>query len=560
MQNEKTTIDMKHKFNSLKKTVWLLSSVLVLASCESDAWKDHYQYNGGGTPVKTLAETLSGNPDAEKFVQALKNTYMFNGDKQMMLTYWEMLKESQFLTVWLPLESKVPDSIWTEALKDLTDKTKDHKKVSTQFILNHIAHFNHAVSGSTKGKIYMLSDKSYETYSDKIDAFPYLKTNIRCTNGIIHEIDGYLDYRTSIYEYLVNSPEYKNVLGDWLKKYTIEEVDAKKSVAAGINSNGEMEYVDSVMVKTSVIMKKYGLISAEDSSYYLVLADPEVWANKYEEVKPWFTYAEYLEGSDSLQEYNTQCALLTDAFFNMNIQKHPEDEIQSTLYNRYESYDDSIPYHVYKYPSQPGGLFDTKYKACSNGRVYIWDRWPFDDSRTFNRTIKLEAENAKIEGNNLFTNPRYVTKINGQNLEKMITVMEVYGNSKDWQATFSIDNNLKGKYNVKIVMAPNDTKKYKGSIMKYKFHPSVTYIEQKSTATLLDQYTGSGPKKKKTVFENDVTKLDTISIGTIDVPACNYNLDSKLRLTIECYIYSNDVQDHTEQMWIDCIMLEPVVE
>ena len=70
-------------------------------------------------------------------------------------------------------------------------------------------------------------------------------------------------------------------------------------------------------------------------------------------------------------------------------------------------------------------------------------------------------------------------------------------NSKDWQATFSIDNNLKGKYNVKIVMAPNDTKKYKGNIMKYKFHPSVTYIEQKSTATLLDQYTGSGPKKKK---------------------------------------------------------------
>ena len=66
---------MKKYFNSFKGCVLMLLGMFVLASCESETWKEHYSTNQGGSgDVKTLAEELASLPNAKKFVETLKNT------------------------------------------------------------------------------------------------------------------------------------------------------------------------------------------------------------------------------------------------------------------------------------------------------------------------------------------------------------------------------------------------------------------------------------------------------------------------------------------------------
>ena len=131
---------MKNYFKKLTRSVWVVSAILVLASCESDVWKDHYNYKSdSNAPVSSLAETIESIPGSANFVKALKTTFMFNGDKQLFISYWEFLDGDQFLTVWLP--SGISEEEWAEYTKE--NKTQEeNKKVGSQFIMNHIAHLN----------------------------------------------------------------------------------------------------------------------------------------------------------------------------------------------------------------------------------------------------------------------------------------------------------------------------------------------------------------------------------------------------------------------------------
>ena len=563
---------MKKYFKSFKGCVLTVLSLCLLASCESDTWKEHYSSKTDGTgEVKTLAAQLASIPQASKFVQVLKSTYIYDGDKQTILTYWKMLDDShsQYLTVWVPSDDAT-DVDWDEFTKDLDDETKDHKRTGTEFILNHISPYRHAVNNSTSEKIYMLSEKSFRSYPTNIGGVAYKKddlgnliTNIRCANGLIHVLaDGeYMDYRSSIYEYLVNAPEYRDVLGEWFESYTVDELDPKKSVEGGINPiTQEVEYIDSVMVKRSVLMKKYGLINEEDSTYALVLPSPTVWATMYDSVKQFFEYFETERGRDSLQKFYTQSAMLTDMFFNMNpkVQFGPNDSVVSTLFDKDKHKTNPLPYHVYYNPYSATGIFGgaTDSIQLSNGIIYKWDTWPFEDSLTYRRTIKIEAEDAKLLTEQGFTlTRRYVSTINGKRLPKSIQVMEVTADQKEWDAIYPIEDNLKGWYEFKVVIAPNSNIELPNI-----FHPVVYYSDgSANNQTLIDDQTKVGILKKKKTYENDMTKLDTISIGKAFVPACNYkSSSSRLRFQISSAINGKLANDHTEKMWLDCLILEPI--
>ena len=566
---------MKKYFNSFKGCVLMLLGMFVLASCESETWKEHYSTNQGGSgDVKTLAEELASLPNAKKFVETLKNTYIYDGDKQTVLTYWKMLDDthSQFLTVWVPSDDA--DIPWDKYTAPLSDESKDHKKIGSEFILNHIAMFRHEVGPKTKEKgypqgyekIYMLSEKSFKSYADNIGGLRYADngTNIRCANGLIHVLANgkYMDYRPSIYEYITTAPEYRDVLGAWFEKYTVEEIDPKKSIAGGVNKDGEVEYVDSVMVKRSVIMNNFkAFISEEDSNYAMVLPTPDVWTTMYDSAKQFYEYWETERGRDSLQDFYTKSALLTDMFFNMNdwVQKSPSDSVVSTLFSKNTRKENKIPYNVdYKPYDKQTGLFGACQDSImlSNGVIYRWNTWPYEDSLTYRRTIRIEAEDAKLQSDQGFVlNRRYVSRINGVKLPKSIQVMEISANMKDWDAVYPIENNLKGWYEFKLVIAPQST-----PALPNIFHPVVYYVDgSDKNLTLIDDKKKVGFAWKKTNFENDMTKLDTITIGRAEIPACNYKTtSSRLRLQISSAISGSLANDHTEKMLLDCILLEPI--
>lgn len=556
------------KYFHIGKTVLLLAVLVVSVSCK-DAWNEHYSFKETESkyPVAKLAETLGDISGYDQFCLALSNTRMCDKNGvPLSMSYMDLLSEDQFLTVWAPSNSSIDD--WTLYTK--RDKTPaEHKEVGEKFIMNHIARFKHSV-GSDTVRIVMMNGKTYNSRPDDISGQPYHADdyNIRCSNGVLHCIDGHMDYLPSLYEYITTDAECKEIFGDWFKSFTIQELDPSRSVAQGINENGEMVYIDSVLTEYNRLMSTFGYINAEDSLYAIVMPTKELWTEVYDRIKEYFLYNELYLNNDSLQKFYTNYTMMTDMFFNMNpdLQIHLPDSAFSTLYDSYENRRDKKSYHIFYNPFANDGIFGGAVKTveCSNGTVYFIDKWPFSDSLTYLRTIKLEAEN--YSGLSRFQLRRQtIQRINGVALENPIQVMRISmeGMSK-WDAKMYIEDNLRGRYAVKMVVAPNEVSEKPCYI-----HPRIAYdtpTEFDSTLvdsmTIEEYYDKRGKlrtRQAKYYAINDMTKLDTIDLGVIDIPYCNYDMNqSRLSVTLSSGV--DLVDKYTSELWLDCIILEPVVE
>ena len=575
---------MKKYFNSLRKSVWALSAVVMLASC-NDAWNDHYSVNNGKgeSAVKTLAETiqeLSGsqefNEARDNFIRTLQTTYMLNGEKVVKgLTYWDLLEEDQFLTVWIP--TTVTAEEWAEYLAPM--ESKDHKKVAREFIMSHIARFRHSVTSQTDERIYMLNDKSFMSKPSQIGIVGYdadsKKQNIRCSNGIIHVLNGKLEYLPSMYDYITKTSaytksrggqvyDYTASLGKWFAKYTIEEIDEEKSVPAGYDDlTNEIKWADSVIVKKSILMDKFGKISEEDSNFVAVLPVPALWNKMYDSIADFFTFGSLEANRDSLQDFYANYTMLTDLFFNMNIQKSPSDSVTSTVFNKSYNEKTKFAYNTYKRPYDDGGLFKERCDSvlCSNGIIYIVDEWPYKDEMLHRRPIKIEAETYSYEDDVILHPRRLIPSFNGKELDNVFVAQLSHKSSAlTWSVEYKIRNNLKGKYRVKLVIFPNELQKNKPN----QFHPIVRYMPEKTYDVLIDSVKKlpRPPFKVSVLYNNDPTKIDTMDLGVVNFSTCNYDKDENNYPRVSILINSEvkDAQTQTAEIWLDCIILEPVFD
>ena len=577
---------MNKYFKLITKSVLALASVVAMVSCESDTWKDHYSVKSDGNEsVASLGQTIASIPEAEKFVAALKSTYMYNGTKRMSLTYWDFLNDNQFLTVWLPDPASISDAEWD--VYTSTDDDKDHKKVGTEFILNHIARFSHPVGTDTKEHIKMMSDKTYNSRGDKgtFDDITYKENNIRCTNGLLHILNGRVLYRPSLYDYITGAFSVKSAngldydyrqrtgeLGKWLAKYTKEELDEERSIQGEVNEKGEIEYIDKVIIRSNAVLKKYGFIDVEDSNYIVVLPEPRIWDSAYNAISYYYNYDEtditLLPVMDSLQEYWTNSAMITDAIFNRNIQKSIEDSATSTQFKWSERMTEKYPYHVFQKPYADGGLFDCVDSVkCSNGVIYIKNSWPYSDS-VFRRTIKLEAEDVILSGTTWLTKKKSVPYVvytsPTDSVVKSARALEIGNTQTSWNVTFSIKDNLRGKYRMKAVFFRNTEDDLSSKVsfkLEYLSDPVNTLFTGRLPGQRQAQNYDVGLRKNHP---------DTILIGAsptnpaqadkiFEMPSGNYESGSaKLRLTINYVNVKN--MDVSDKLWLDCIILEPVFE
>ena len=561
---------MKHYFNSLRKSLWIVSAIcLGMVSCQKD-WDDHYSTDYKIVPGSTLAERLSDGSfgeDAELFIKVLKNTYFTSSGRILPYSYLDYLDDDQFLTVWLPKASSLTDeerALYTKANKTYAENVL----VSTRFILNHIARFSHPVGGHNADEFFMMSKKRYVSESDAIDDVSYIKDkcNIACKNGILHAIDGKLVYRQSIYEFLTTTEGYKEVIGDFLEKYTREEVDIERSVEEDIDEMGRTTYSDSVIIKRNVLLDRYCYIEREDSNYVMVIPTPKVWSDKYDSIKKFFDYGYVLgdmselslKAADSLQYYWGQQILMTDMVFNMNIKnnKSKNDSVVSTRFRANERKKEKVAYHTYYNPYSADGLF-TKHvvrtEKCSNGRIYITDEWPFVDSLTINVPLKIEGETAQISAKQLTTPVDNVYRNSGSmkiSGEKVLYVIGENG-AYNWQLEFPIKDNLKGKYKIKIALVP-DASSGKSNLI----HPTVTY----NHITIFDPKDPKNPRKDLN-YENDVTKVDTLDFGVVEIPNCDYKSEtSRLTLRLKSAMTNSNARNYSSVMRLDFILLEPVLD
>lgn len=560
---------MNSYFNFSKKSVLLLAAVMILGSC-NDTWNEHYSFKETSSkyPVSKIAETLDGISGFDQFYEALRTTKMC--DKHgvpLNITYLDLLSEDQFLTVWAPSNSSVQDwSLYTKKNKSAAE----HKEVGEKFIMNHIARFKHSVGEGTDEMIYMLNGKAYKSTNDGLDGRAYHSAderNIRCSNGVLHCIDGHLEYLPNLYEFITTSADYKDIFGDWFKSYTIKELDPSRSVAQGFNDDGEMVYVDSVMTEYNILLNRYARINAEDSTFAMVLPTPRVWDSVYNHIKESFEYAEAGLNNDSLQKFYTNTTMMTDMFYNLNkkVNRYLPDSVFSTKYNSTENRRDNKPYHIFSKPYDPNtGLFSSSVDSieCSNGMVYIIDSWPFADTLTYLRRIRLEAESYT----NLSEMSLKQTSIQIDDNDPVQVMRISQEGRKDWEAKIYIHDNLKGRYSVKMVMAPDVV-----NMMPNYIHPKVSYyMPNRKEVDLVDSVTIVRVEYRPGKFRNltvkyyainSLTKMDTIEIGEIDVPYCNYDMNqARLSVTLSSGVNEMNSEKYSSELWLDCIILDPIVE
>jgi len=555
------------RYLSISKSVLFAAALTVMCSCQ-DTFNDHYSFHETESkyPVDKIAETLGDINGYGKFYEALRTTKMC--DKRgvpQKTTFLDLLLEDQFMTVFAPSDASIND--W--ALYTKRDKTDaEHYEVGEKFLKNHIARFKNSVSTTDTSKVVMLNGKIYKIGPDDIEGNKYHgdDKNIRCSNGVLHCIDGNIEYLPNLYEFITTDPEYKAMIGDWFKSFTEEELDPYESVAMGLNENGEIVYIDSVTYESNRLMTTYGRILSEDSLYALVLPTKAVWDTVYNRISKSFEYSERNLDNDSLKQYYTRTTMMTDLFFNMNpkVQHFLPKRVVSTLYSAAENRREGRDYHVYA----KDDLFGTATRTinCSNGTIYVIDSWPFADTLTYLRPIKKEGE-AISDLLEFVCKPYSVDIIGDDTLSKPVEVMRISNKDiKNWKAQIYLFDNLKGKYDVKVVIAPNTEDK-----MPNYLHPIVSYtLANGKTDVLLDssktvqQEVGPGmyiTQKQLHYLVNNMTKLDTLDIGIVDVPFCNYDMpQAKLSITLQSGVNERNSNRYSPEMWLDCIILEPVVE
>lgn len=566
--------NMKKLFNSLAMAFAVSLSVGLCVSC-SDTWDSHYSVDPN-SPKSTLYQKMEADPDMTNFVKVLNTTYLLNGEKPSTRTYAQLLSGDQFLTVFAPMNESLGEDEWATYMKE--NKTaEENLQTAKIFLNNHISRSKFLYDGTTK-RVAMMSTKRYEVSNGKIEKAVFGKTNDPCTNGTIHTLKSKLDYNPNIYEYLTTAEEYKDNLGKFLLKHTKMEIDPDKSISAGYyNENSELVYADSVMVEKSPILDRFGFINKEDSLYYVILPKSAGWDKALAQSSTNFKFS-YHEGdeeskieADSLHEYWSNCALLTDAFFNMNeiLQPYnnPErgNKLVSTLFDYEKDPKKPLPLHTYVSPFNDSEFFDfVDTITCSNGKIFICEEWPFDINYTYGAPIIIEAEDESMLSNLSKGATKNIATVRSFDVEDEVGNVTTYypsdehvmrlNNKSSWQADYRIPNTLSGWNELKVVIAPcNITVDKKGTkATPNQFSCKITYLSEGE----YKDYTMQTVSGSDTTFFSNPYKLDTITVAVVNFTECFYQKNTS-GVSLQFNQKTRSGNAYSKEVYLDCLIVEP---
>lgn len=576
------------------------------ASC-SESFNDHYEAFDTSTSG-TLWQSITQNPETSNFAKVLQAT-----------GYDRDLAGSQVLTVFAPTNDvltdektqQLIDSYYTE-LKQLynNDPLKRSRTTTVkEFVQNHVALYNHSVSGGMQpDKIYMLNGK-YITLTDNSFGSVGVKTkNQQVGNGVLFTLGGLVKYSPSIFELVKQDPDLKNV-SDFLyepvadvynpnKKYYfhVEKLNEALSVPGDI-VDGEQTYLDSVLyIDNTIINDIRARIDKEDSTYYAVFPKNELWNKLVQQNEKYFVYPknnQVVDKYDSLTTIMPRLSVLWGAQFSKTINpklgvSQDIDSIKSPFAikyeNRYRFSENKDMIWEYKQPYAQGGVFDgTTPVECSNGVLMKTDKWNFNPTNGFLISSVMEAEDDatndeenKKESSEYYNttwdvrsvsadNPWY-HKISGHQLAIMTPRQNFGSQLLDFTNVFS-----GVPYDLYIVTAPSTAAdELTLDVLPTRFKVTLYYTD--ITGKLVEREIKPEDSERMEYYENkdtynflvDPTKIDKIKVlSNFTFPTCSFETVNPLvKIKIETDLFIGDLGMHvyTNTLYIDRIMLIPKVD
>ncbi len=556
-----------------------LAGLLAFTAC-SDTWDEHYngtiEQGFGGSMMEYLSNPANDVSDFADVVKAAG--------------YDNELNASQVLTILAPQNG----SFNKDSLLQLIDNGK-RKQVIERFIKNHVLRYNISI-GAQSQDLTLLNTKKVKLGSlaeMTVNNANIVKENVACNNGVIQVLDAAIPFMPNIYELLQDEHEaYKEANGlvgvhddsiisffSFIKKYDDDLLDEARSVKSGQTDPDTREpiYIDSVMIRNNTVASRLqAYIFREDSNYVAILPTTEAYQKRYDELHDLFKYNYSMDSKpekrDSIQNFMTHLNVISDLFYNMNMNQHPEDSLFSTDYSR-----SNWLYDVYYHPYEADGLLSqyTKKVECSNGTVYMMDEFPYtiydnafrrivvEGEQTFNIATGADAASKKWTDNEAYNT---LTIVDNDSVSKGLC-LHAFSSPSNQQLKlgFKLSGNLSGTYDVYIKTVPMSY--YYESIqdsispsLPCRFRVRLYENDDKGMMSATSPTMSFvNPATDTEHFESNAEKIEKLKVGEVTFQNCYRGDNYGAVLQIETSASASQVRQgkFTRDICIDCIILEP---
>lgn len=583
------------KLKSVQKVMGGILGAAVLLGIPACS-DDHYDIKSGSQSAgNTIWQNIEATPELDSLAMILKQVRVYTkmDDKKRTLTYAELLNQPQSFTFFAPIN----DTYNAKSYLDQIDQVKVLRangltaqadtleyNLGVQFAQNHLARFNFE-STKDEQELRMYNGKlSTLNLGEKKFSGLEIDADIPSSNGMLHCIDGASTFRHNVYEYMGINKSLSNIYGilndPAINKRTFNE---SASTPGGMNSEGNMVYIDSVYSYNNELLNQCGAqIQNEDSMYVAVIPTNAAWAQAKAKLNKLFNYADYYmynyaggnipsqafpdrfditkpaNNPDSIRDYNVERTLITNMYFTPSVwaQKYNRDEVDKIAQHALTA--DSLittTGKVFYNPNKGGAnpLFGNgSYEVASNGVVFPVSSYDIDPSYTFMQSDIIDMQNSGAVGDAYIAGQSgkgdYIYLTDGptgnHNEDVDISMLETkgyryFGSSSprtSLEVFFPLPNLLSGKYRIRIQLLPNrvdNTHQWMEDKKDEEGNPIQVEIEQntKFFASVYDDEGNTLATSDDFVVDENNMSIVTL-FKSVEITKCYYNLPTGLT---KCY-------------------------
>ena len=415
--------------NWFKGGLLSVMTVLGMVACTDD----HYDIvEPGETAKKTIWQNIQENENLSDFAAVLSATSYLKNDMDFptasaKMSYADYLNSPQSLTVWAPINGSFDveemllklEVIKAKYSEDPKAATKEEYIFASQFLGQHIARFNHESQGEDK-RVRMLNAKYivYDASAKTFDGIALLddEATLTSSNGTLHLLSTASVYAYNVFDFLSSTSELSKINSVFTdKEFDITSFSPGMSTEGALNSDGKMEYVDSVYTNYNTLLNMANAqLKNEDSVYVAVFPTDEAYDDALAVVKSMFNYkngtyknykgagkwenSETLKSGynfDSLAELNAKKLLFSSMFFSPSIMGKDMNIGDSEAIINYCLYNDSVKTTngktIYSKKTADGknpfflgdNNEDVEPIKVSNGYVFAVNRYNLDPAYSF---------------------------------------------------------------------------------------------------------------------------------------------------------------------------------